>query len=314
MCAQGCGGCNDCGGLECGEGPAGLDGLNSFTLTTATFVMPNVASNVTINVSNISQMAAIWGGVGQPIWIESAGAFEVVSTTSATMTVKNSGGANNASPAATIALGVRVSPSGLPGTSGTTGSNGVSILFQNISVSSPTTIGNSYTDVVFSNAPITVPENSLLEVGDMLRIEVAFQNDVAAISSYVGFLAQIKFGGDQVFESTIGSKNTSDLFNGKVISLDLIVTATNTLSSRINRAVPTLGSRVLQWSISTVAGVLNSLMSVPAFNALGVGISPITTTLSNSNAITVQLKNTSGVSTDLASVTSILVTKFKKLP
>ena len=196
-------------------------------------------------------------------------------------------------------------------TNGADGLDGM-IMFQNTSVSSPVTIGNAYTDVVFSNAPITIPANTLVNVGDMLRIEIAFQNDVADISSYVGFLAQIKFAGSQVLERTVGSKNTSDLFNGATFSFDLIVTATNTLSSRVNSAVPTLGDRALQYSFSTVSGGLNSLMSVPAFNASGTAISPTTPTLTNSNAITVQLKNTSGVSTDLASVTSILVTRFRK--
>jgi hypothetical protein len=168
MCQSGCNGCDDCGGLECGVGPAGIDGLNSFTLTTATFVMPNVLSDVTINVSAISQMSPQFAGVGQPIWIETAGAFLVVSRTSSTMTVTNSGGANNAAPAVTIAMGVRVSPSGLAGagTNGLDGTAGIVIVQSDYNIGAAVT-SSSYTTV--ATIPIDGTALDFGDVGDVIE-------------------------------------------------------------------------------------------------------------------------------------------------
>lgn len=210
-----------------------------------------------------------------------------------------------------------VGPQGATGANGICepcddGIDGVSILFQNTSVSSPTTIGSSYTDVIFSNAPITIPSDTLLNVGDMLRLEVVFQNDTVDSASAITFFGQIKFGASQVWEMQIGHNNGNYLFNGLVISLDLIVTATNTLSTRLNSRVAGFGSRVLQRLLTTTSLNSYSLVSIPTIDSSGATIGSITPDLTIDNNITVQVKNTSGVATDLASITSILVTKFKK--
>jgi hypothetical protein len=64
------------------DGAAGADGapgVNAYTLNTAAFVVPAKAANVTVTVADTS-----WMAVGQPIFIEGAGVFEVVAIPSAT--------------------------------------------------------------------------------------------------------------------------------------------------------------------------------------------------------------------------------------
>ena len=89
MACTGCnGGCNDCGGLECGTGAAGLDGLNSFTTTTATFLQPAFGDPaVSVAVSALGQSTGLWGQVGQWIFIEGAGFFKIVTSTTTLLTV-----------------------------------------------------------------------------------------------------------------------------------------------------------------------------------------------------------------------------------
>lgn len=90
-------------------GAAGANGVNAFTTTTADFVVPAISANVTVQVANNS-----WMTVGQNVFIEGAGTFEVVSkatTTSVTLTYldydSNTASTNN------ITSGAQVSPGGL---------------------------------------------------------------------------------------------------------------------------------------------------------------------------------------------------------
>lgn len=326
MCANGCNnGCVDCGGLECGTGPAGLDGQNAFTVTTGTFLQPAFGDPaITINVSALGQSTGLWAGVGQWIFIVGAGFFKVVTSTTTILTVIVPSATIQtynytlAANGATIAIGSGVSPAGVEGagTNGTSGVDGTSILFQNISVSSCATIGTGYTAAVFSNAPITVPANTLLTVGDMLRLDVTFQSDtelnVAGMPANTTFSAEILFGGSRVWEGFIGSGLSSNMNTGRILSIDLIVTATNTLSSRVNKVHSIYGNRTNQTAV-TIGSTYYAAFATPAQDSTGASISPITPTLSNSNAIVVNLKNSTGTSTHLASVTSIVVTKYKKI-
>lgn len=117
-------GCSDCGGLTCGEGAAGLNGLNAYTETTADFTQPSVSSNVTINVSALGQLTGLWAKVGQKIFVEGGGYYTVVSSTSTTIVATNTGETGNASPAATVSFPAGVSPAGVAGVAGAAGSNG----------------------------------------------------------------------------------------------------------------------------------------------------------------------------------------------
>jgi len=156
---------------SCGTGSPtnGLDGQNAFTLTTANFTVPNVSSNVTINVSEAGQATALWGGVGQPIWIEGAGAYLVVSVATGTMVITNSGGASNALPAAPITLGAKVSPSGLSGagTNGSAGLNGTTVLEIDTTDYVTAQLTAAAVQKTFS-----IPANTWQTVDDMVELEI----------------------------------------------------------------------------------------------------------------------------------------------
>jgi len=321
MGCTGCnGGCNDCGGLECGTGAAGLDGLNAFTETTANFTVPAIFSSVAISVSALGQSTGLWAQVGQVIFIVGAGYYKVVSATTVLITATNLGYAGNAAAITVISLGAGVGPAGIEGTAGSAGSagtDGVTIMFQNIGISSPATIGSGFTAAVFSNAPITIPANTLLTVGDMLRIEITFLNDhdnygAATIPPSTIFNGEITFGGSQVWEGLIGTANSVNMFTGRLLTLDLIVSATNTLSMRLVDSNNLFGDRSIQQALSMTFGSIYGSHYIPPVDSGGIAIGAITPTLTNSNDIVVNLKNSTNNATHIASVTSMLVTKFLK--
>lgn len=95
------------------QGEPGDNGLNSFTTTTASFVMPNIGSNVTITVSNTSPLTGSWAVTGQSIYVENAGYFVVVSSTDTTITITNNGIQGNVAPSTVVASGQDVSPAGI---------------------------------------------------------------------------------------------------------------------------------------------------------------------------------------------------------
>lgn len=102
----------------------GDDGVNAFTLTTADFTVPAELSNVTITVEDNT-----WMAVGQPVFIQTAGFYEVVSVNvdGVTVTLKNledtanDAYLDNAAPATNISTGVKVTPGGWQGEAGAAG-------------------------------------------------------------------------------------------------------------------------------------------------------------------------------------------------
>ena len=93
-----------------------LDGKNAYTTTTANFIQPACEANVTISVKDTE-----WAIVGQPIFIEGGGQYEVVSKTINTITIKNLCGLNNAAVGSTVLSKKGVSPSGFNGLDGENG-------------------------------------------------------------------------------------------------------------------------------------------------------------------------------------------------
>jgi hypothetical protein len=105
-----------------GGGSAGPAGLNAFTITEFNFTVPAINGTETIAVLN-SQ----WMQPGQPIFISSAGYYEVQLTpTLQSVVIKNLGYTGNAAPGSTILAGVGVSPSGRIGLQGPAGATGAS--------------------------------------------------------------------------------------------------------------------------------------------------------------------------------------------
>jgi hypothetical protein len=130
--------CQQCGNNICGgcqpiipSGLNGVDGINAFNFTTASFTMPAVSSNVVVNVKATNPFKNSWFAVGQVVFIETAGYFQVVSIAGSNqVTLENLGYSDAnftpAAPATTIASNVKVSPAGLIGATGASGGTGAS--------------------------------------------------------------------------------------------------------------------------------------------------------------------------------------------
>jgi len=89
-------------------GTDGSNGIDSFTTTTANFVIPAIGSNVTVSLVDSS-----WMVTGQNVVFDGPATFEVVSlpgATSATLTFL--GYANDLAPGVTINSGAKVGPAG----------------------------------------------------------------------------------------------------------------------------------------------------------------------------------------------------------
>jgi len=178
-CSEGCTG--GCGSLECGEGAAGLDGLNAFTVTTANFNQPTLINTpVTVSVSALGQSTGIWAKVGQAIFIEGGGYYEVTAATATTITVEIpdadtltynhlivGGGSPVAFPAGVSPAGIR-GPQGATGNSGSSGTNGSLILFKRLSGTPQ--ISTSYVNLLAGTNGVTA--NRWNAVGDTVRISL----------------------------------------------------------------------------------------------------------------------------------------------
>lgn len=242
---MGCtGGCNGgCGNLECGTGPAGLDGQNAFTVTTADFVQPNVGSNVTISVSALGQSTGLFAQTGQVIFVEGGGYYEVVSATATTITMTNLAGYGNTAPAATVSSPAGVSPAGLIGPTGATGTAGANGT-DGTTVLAYERDGGNFTSLTYTQirGPYAIPANSWAAIGDTVRVKLLFHgtNDGTPDSlNHILFNFRLKIG-TTVLTLLPGSATeyaiqSNFAFNGIAIELDLVA---KTISPFVLEVVP----------------------------------------------------------------------------
>jgi hypothetical protein len=156
------------------DGPAGVDGQNAYTVTTAAFTVPAIGSTVSISVSALGQSTGLWAQVGQIIFIEGAGYYEVVSATATVIVAENLGYTGNAAPTTVIALGAGVSPGGIAGVNGTsvTGPAGQSGTTQLVTLYSATAVtATSFTPLhTQQSLPSSVSNPLFSTSGDVLRV------------------------------------------------------------------------------------------------------------------------------------------------
>lgn len=101
-------------------GVHGVNGINAFTVLTASFEQPAALANVTAEVES-----SAWITVGQAVFVETGGTYEVISKPSVTEVVlKNLGYTENAVVTTIIPGGAEVSAAGLKGDTGATGAAG----------------------------------------------------------------------------------------------------------------------------------------------------------------------------------------------
>ena len=200
-------------------------------------------------------------------------------------------------------------PAGADGTNGTDGADGVAILYQSLAINSPTTIGNTFTDAVSQ----AIAGGTIADVGDTLSVEMIVMNENTwedpTVPAGTEFYVEVLFGGSTMLSYKFGVGDANLVKNGAVIVLDLVVTAVNEITPRLNSLKEVWGFRSIQWYVSTKAATVGLS---PSPDATGSSISATAITLTNSNDLKVRLKNSDNLSTSLASVTSMTVFKLLK--
>jgi len=151
--------------------------FNAFTVTTGEFTVPNVSSNVTINVSALGQSTGIWAIAGQEIYIATAGYYRVVSSTATTIVATNVGTTGNAAPTTVIAIGSAVGPAGRVGATGTgtAGAAGQDGTTQLVSLWGATAASGTSFSALHSVVNLPSSGAALLwpTIGSVLRIHLA---------------------------------------------------------------------------------------------------------------------------------------------
>jgi hypothetical protein len=201
--------CQQCGNNICGgcqqpiipTGINGVDGINAFNFTTASFTMPAVGSNVPVTVKSINPFKNSWFAIGQIVFIEIAGYFQVVSTSGSNqVNLKNLGYSDiNFTPApngTTIAPNAKVSPAGLQGVTGNTGGVGVNGISRVAYLSGPILSGSTTPNpktfitqtVNLVDMPTTEGSGLLLTFSVLVKTQA-----VALLDRQIG----VRFGGQE---------------------------------------------------------------------------------------------------------------------
>jgi len=108
------------GGVVTPAGQPGTVGANAFTLTSASFAVPAIGSNITVSVYDTS-----WGSQGQTVFVTGAGYYQIASVISSTQfSLTNLGYDGNAASGITVASGSDITPSGPIGPQGIAGAQG----------------------------------------------------------------------------------------------------------------------------------------------------------------------------------------------
>lgn len=146
-------------------GRRGSDGNNSYTITTANFVIPTPQNTVSINVEYTA-----WVSINQLIYITGAGYYQIINKTSNTLVIKNLGYDGNTS-SGTVNSGAVITTSGIKGLDG-------------INASSYTS--TNYTQPAINNNVIVALEDTRwLNVGQSIYIEDAGNYVVIDIISLI---------------------------------------------------------------------------------------------------------------------------------
>lgn len=214
--------CQQCGNNICGgcqqpiipSGVNGVDGINAFNFNTGSFPLPAVNSEVSLNVKAINPFKNSWFAVGQIVFIETAGYFQVVSITGTNQVrLKNLGysDTNFTPPAegAEIPFNSKISPAGLQGAGGGTGTAGANGTTRIAYLLDPiySGVGASKT---FITQSILAADMPLVE-GSSLVLTFNVKADKKAASTVLRSLA-FRFGGQEC----INGSNLGFGFTNKV--------------------------------------------------------------------------------------------------
>lgn len=262
------------------EGEAGLDGadgISSFTLTTASFVVPALAAAVTVTVVNNS-----WMAVGQTVFIPNAGTFQVASKTGTTaVSLTYLDYVSNTETGETIAAGTLVTPSGVQGPA-STGTLPNSLTDNSTGTASDTIAAGVG---VFTLAfPITLASMTTAAADLLTNYVLGFAFKILSVS-FVTTTIGAGAGASQVLNLEIGTTNVTggvvtlteaatdtlgELTAGTAITANNVGTASDTLSIEVatGGTVFTAGNGALLLKIQNMDQA-NSIASLAAkINAL----------------------------------------------
>jgi hypothetical protein len=185
-------------------GPAGAAGaagtpgaaLSAYDALASSFVMPAAAANVTIAIANTA-----WMGVGQVIYIASAGYFQVASISSATQaSITNLNYPGNASAGGTIASGSKVSAGGLIGATGSGGAG--KNAFTNLAA-------NFTQPAVNSTVSINVGTTAWMAVGQVIFVQGGGYYSVSSITDLTdAVVTNLGYTGNAAPATTVTSGST----------------------------------------------------------------------------------------------------------
>lgn len=182
-------------GPEGEPGSDGAPGVNSFTLTTAAFTVPNIGDSVTIQVGN-----STWATTGQNIFVENAGTFNLTSKPGgSSMTIEYLDYQGNTHAGETVSAGAQVSPAGtqpnvsllpavtayaLAGSQVFTNSS-VQLLSAQLALSAKTYLLMATLRIDYDVATFAAPENISLKLRETTNGPADIPNAVANVQTEV---------------------------------------------------------------------------------------------------------------------------------
>ena len=154
------------------RGNDGVIGFNAYTDTTVQFTVPNANSNVTISVINSD-----WMVIGQLIYIQDAGTYEVVSKSDSTSAVvKNKGNQGNAATSTVISTGRAIAPTGATGATGTSGYTTTSAQFTVPNINSTVVVNVIDSGWISVNLIVYVETAGYYKVTNKAGLQITLEN------------------------------------------------------------------------------------------------------------------------------------------
>jgi len=301
-------GCTDCGSSDISLCQCD-DGKNSYTISTTN---TTIANPMTILTSNIGQNTGKWALIGQPIFIEGYGTYQVTASTSTSITVAfppspfvggaaYSLGSVDYDNAGTIPSGTKISPGGVKGTTGTAG---VAATLEGVFHGATTTADiNPASTAYLTLATENIAASSLIDVGDSLRIKACYYFYQDPSSTAIGNI-KILFGGATLTEFSGIEPSMYDLF--PYIEVECIVSRVDNVTVDVRTFLKWAGKGSTDYSSEQVTAGPTS-HTYTTYQIIGATVSALTL------ATTVQLQGKVGKVDDRVKLGYYIIENLQKI-